>query len=172
MHTRNLTLALCLLLSGCLTNDPGQVTIVDKSYNISNPDLLSTQNIKETKIIALDSNTGSWIWPVKAKTLKDFSEKDKHLGLTFDTQAGQEVYAIRAGTVVYSGDKLKSLGKMIIIKHAFGFYSTYTQNQEYYVREGDHIEKGELIAKTGKKPFYFEMKKYSDTINPLKYLHE
>jgi len=165
MHTRNLTLALCLLLSGCLTNDPGQVTVVDKSFNISNSDL-------STKVIASDSNTGSWVWPVKAKILKDFSVKDKHLGLTFDTQAGQEVYAIRAGIVVYSGDKLKSLGKMIIIKHAFGFYSTYTQNQEYYVREGDHIEKGELIAKTGKKPFYFEMKKYSDTINPLKYLHE
>jgi len=165
MHTRNLTLALCLLLSGCLTNDPGQVTVVDKSFNISNSDL-------STKVIASDSNTDSWVWPVKAKTLKDFSEKDKHLGLTFDTQAGQEVYAIRAGTVVYSGDKLKSLGKMVIIKHAFGFYSTYTQNQEYYVREGDHIEKGELIAKTGKKPFYFEMKKYSDTINPLKYLHD
>jgi lipoprotein NlpD len=165
MHTRNLTLAFCLLLSGCLTNDPGQVSVVDKSFNISNTDL-------STKVIASDSNTGSWVWPVKAKILKDFSVKDKHLGLTFDTQAGQEVYAIRAGTVVYSGDKLKSLGKMIIIKHAFGFYSTYTQNQEYYVREGDHIEKGELIAKTGKKPFYFEMKKYSDTINPLKYLHE
>jgi len=165
MHTRNLTLALCLILSGCLTNDPGQVTVVDKSFNISNSDL-------STKVIASDSNTDSWVWPVKAKTLKDFSEKDKHLGLTFDTQAGQEVYAIRAGTVVYSGDKLKSLGKMVIIKHAFGFYSTYTQNQEYYVREGDHVEKGELIAKTGKKPFYFEMKKYSDTINPLKYLHE
>ena len=165
MHTRNLTLTFCLLLSGCLTNDPGQVSVVDKSFNISNSDL-------STKVIASDSNTGSWVWPVKAKILKDFSVKDKHLGLTFDTQAGQEVYAIRAGTVVYSGDKLKSLGKMIIIKHAFGFYSTYTQNQEYYVREGDHIEKGELIAKTGKKPFYFEMKKYSDTINPLKYLHE
>ena len=165
MHTRNLTLAFCLLLSGCLTNDPGQVSVVDKSFNISNTDL-------STKVIASDSNTGSWVWPVKAKILKDFSVKDKHLGLTFDTQAGQKVYAIRAGTVVYSGDKLKSLGKMIIIKHAFGFYSTYTQNQEYYVREGDHIEKGELIAKTGKKPFYFEMKKYSDTINPLKYLHE
>jgi len=165
MHTRNLTLTFCLLLSGCLTNDPGQVSVVDKSFNISNTDL-------STKVIASDSNTGSWVWPVKAKILKDFSVKDKHLGLTFDTQAGQEVYAIRAGTVVYSGDKLKSLGKMIIIKHAFGFYSTYTQNQEYYVREGDHIEKGELIAKTGKKPFYFEMKKYSDTINPLKYLHE
>ena len=165
MHTRNLTLAFCLLLSGCLTNDPGQVSVIDKSFNISNTDL-------STKVIASDSNTGSWVWPVKAKILKDFSVKDKHLGLTFNTQAGQEVFAIRAGTVVYSGDKLKSLGKMIIIKHAFGFYSTYTQNQEYYVREGDHIEKGELIAKTGKKPFYFEMKKYSDTINPLKYLHE
>ncbi len=171
MHTRNLILALCLLLSGCLTNDPGQVTVVDKSFNISNPEL-STQNKNETKVIASNNSTSSWVKPVKAKILKDFSVKDKHLGLTFDTQASQDVYAVRAGTVVYSGDKLKSLGKMIIIKHAYGFYSTYTQNQEYYVREGDHVEKGELIAKTGKKPFYFEMKKYSDAINPLKYLYE
>ena len=55
MHTRNLTLTFCLLLSGCLTNDPGQVSVVDKSFNISNPDL-------STKVIASDSNNRSWVW--------------------------------------------------------------------------------------------------------------
>ena len=152
-------------MSACLTNDPGQVVVVDKSSNISNLDLSKN----ETQV---SSSTKSWSNPVEAEILKNFSEQDKHLGITFDTQANQNVYAIRAGTVVYSGDKLKSLGKMIIIKHAFGFYSTYTQNKEYFVREGDRVEKGELIAKTGTKPFYFEMKKYSDAINPLKYLNE
>jgi lipoprotein NlpD len=38
------------------------------------------------------------------------------------------------------------------------------------VSEGDSIEKGQLIAITGDKPFYFEMKKYEEPINPLKYL--
>jgi len=72
--------------------------------------------------------------------------------------------------VVYSGDKMTSYGKMIIIKHAYGFYSIYNQNQEIYVSEGDNIEKGQVIAITGNKPFYFEMKKYEEPINPLKYL--
>jgi len=72
--------------------------------------------------------------------------------------------------VVYSGDKMTSYGKMIIIKHAYGFYSIYNQNHEIYVSEGDSIEKGQVIAITGNKPFYFEMKKYEEPINPLKYL--
>ena len=59
---------------------------------------------------------------------------------------------------------------MIIIKHAYGFYSIYNQNQEIYVSEGDSIEKGQVISITGNKPFYFEMKKYEEPINPLKYL--
>ena len=65
---------------------------------------------------------------------------------------------------------MKSYGKMIIIKHAYGFYSIYNQNQEIYVSEGDSIKKGQVISITGNKPFYFEMKKYEEPINPLKYL--
>ena len=88
----------------------------------------------------------------------------------WNNASGQEVRAVRKGEVVYSGDRMASYGKMIIIKHAYGFYSIYNQNQELLVSEGDSIEKGELIAITGDKPFYFEMKKYEEPINPLKYL--
>ncbi len=90
--------------------------------------------------------------------------------MTFNNTAGQNVRAVRKGEVVYSGDKMTSYGKMIIIKHAFGFYSIYNQNQDLLVSEGDVIEKGQVIAITGNKPFYFEMKKYEEPINPLKYL--
>ena len=108
--------------------------------------------------------------PVDSSILKNYSEKDGHFGLTYNNSSGQEVRAVRKGEVVYSGDRMASYGKMIIIKHSYGFYSIYNQNQELLVSEGDTIEKGQLIALTGDKPFYFEMKKYEEPINPLKYL--
>ncbi len=147
-----------------MTNDPGQVTVVEKSFNKVLDD---NQNNSKAKAASDNKN---WSLPVDAEILKKFSIENNHPGLTYDNVLGQDVRAVRKGEVVYSGDKMTSYGKMIIIKHAYGFYSIYNQNQEIYVSEGDSIEKGQVIAVTGNKPFYFEMKKYEEPINPLKYL--
>ena len=164
MHTKCLILFLSLILSGCLTNEPGQVTVVEKSFNKV---LDENQNNSQAKVA---SNNKNWSLPVAAEILKKFSIENNHPGLTYNNVLGQDVRAVRKGEVVYSGDKMTSYGKMIIIKHAYGFYSIYNQNQEIYVSEGDNIDKGQVIAITGNKPFYFEMKKYEEPINPLKYL--
>ena len=158
MPTKYLILFLYLILSGCLTNDPGQVTVVEKSFN----------KVLDDNQVA--SNNKNWSLPVAAEILKKFSIENNHPGLTYNNVLGQDDRAVRKGEVVYSGDKMTSYGKMIIIKHAYGFYSIYNQNQEIYVSEGDSIEKGQVISITGNKPFYFEMKKYEEPINPLKYL--
>ena len=164
MPTKYLILLLSLILSGCLTNEPGQVTVIEKSFNKV---LDANQNNSKAKVANDDKK---WSLPVAANILKKFSIEDNHPGLTYDNVLGQDVRAVRKGEVVYSGDKMTSYGKMIIIKHAYGFYSVYNQNQEIYVSEGDSIEKGQVIAVTSNKPFYFEMKKYEEPINPLKYL--
>ena len=165
MDTKLITLVIFICLSGCLTNQPGQVVVVEKSFNMvkSSSQVSKTQS-KKTNV------KKNWSLPVDSPIQKKYSEKDGHYGLTFDNTPGQEVRSVRKGEVVYSGDRMASYGKMIIIKHAYGFYSIYNQNQELLVSEGDAIEKGELIAITGDKPFYFEMKKYEEPINPLKYL--
>jgi putative glycosyltransferase (TIGR04372 family) len=124
------------------------------------------QNNSKANIV---SNYKNWCLPVDAEILKKFSIENNHPGLTYGSELGQDVRAVRKGKVVYSGDKMTSYGKMIIIKHAYGFYSIYNQNQEIYVSEGDSIEKGQVIAITGNNPFYFEMKKYEEPINPLRY---
>ena len=164
MPTKYLILFLSLILSSCLTNDPSQVTVVEKSFNKVLDD---NQNNPKAKVANDNKN---WSLPVAAEILIKFSIENNHPGLTYDNVLGQDVRAVRKGEVVYSGDKMTSYGKMIIIKHAFGFYSIYNQNQEIYVSEGDSIEKGQVIAVTSNKPFYFEMKKYEEPINPLKYL--
>ena len=165
MDTKLITLVVFVCLSGCLTNQPGQVVIEEKSFN-------AVESFSQVSISKSDKSNvkKNWSLPVDSPIQKNYSEKDGHYGLTFDNAPGQEVRSVRKGEVVYSGDRMASYGKMIIIKHAYGFYSIYNQNQKLLVSEGDTIEKGELIAITGDKPFYFEMKKYEEPINPLKYL--
>ncbi len=165
MNTKLTTLVIFVCLSGCLTNQPGQVVVEEKSFNLV--ETSSQQSKTQSKKTNIKKN---WSLPVESSILKNYSAQDEHFGLTFDNTAGQEVRAVRKGEVAYSGDRMTSYGKMIIIKHAYGFYSIYNQNQELLVSEGDIIEKGQLIALTGDKPFYFEMKKYEEPINPLKYL--
>ena len=165
MDTKLITLVIFIFLSGCLTNQPGQVVVEEKSFNM----VESSSQVSKTQSKKTDVKK-NWSLPVDSPIQKKYSEKDGHYGLTFDNTPGQEVRSVRRGEVVYSGDRMASYGKMIIIKHAYGFYSIYNQNQELLVSEGDAIEKGELIAITGDKPFYFEMKKYEEPINPLKYL--
>jgi lipoprotein NlpD len=160
-------------LGGCFSSSPkSRVIIVEKSINQQNINQTRLANnaviVKETKKSINKVSKKSWSIPVASKVIKTFSKK--HTGLTFNTKPGQKVRAIRNGVVVYSGDKMKSYGKMIIIKHPLGFYSTYTQNQSLKVKHGDKIKKGQVIALTGKGDFYFEMKKFETPINPLKYL--
>ena len=165
MDTKLITQDVFIGLSGCLTNQHGQVIVKEKSFNmVESSSQVSSAQPKKTNV------KKNWALPVDSPIQKNYSENEGHYGLTFDNAPGQEVRSVRKGEVVYSGDRMASYGKMIIIKHAYGFYSIYNQNQELLVSEGDSIEKGQLIAITGDKPFYFEMKKYEEPINPLKYL--
>ncbi len=171
MLNKLLVIIISIIISGCFSSSTSKVVIVDKSstkHNITDAKKINKTN----KIVSSQDNakTKSWSLPVDAKILRTFSKKQQHLGLTFDTKPEQKVRAIRDGIVAYSGDIMKSYGKMIIIKHPYGFYSSYTQNKTLIVFDGDKIKKGQIIATTGKKPFYFEMKKFKEPINPIKYL--
>ena len=148
MDTKLLSLVVIICLSGCLTNKPGQVFVEEKSFNmVESSSQVSKTQPKKTNI------KKNWSLPVDSPIKKNYSENDGHYGLTFDNAVGQEVRSVRKGEVVYSGDRMATYGKMIIIKHAYGFYSIYNQNQELLGSEGDTIEKGQLIAITGDKPF-------------------
>ncbi len=180
-----ITALVTVALSGCFSQSKKQaVIVVEKSSNLENiqqdrfkldSEPVKTQKKEKqantktlTKKAKSKTNSSAWSIPVNAKVIKTFS-KD-HQGLTFSTKPGQKVRAIRDGKVVYVGDKMKSHGKMIIIRHPLGFYSTYTQNKHLLVANGDDVTKGQLIASTSNAPFYFEMEKFKQPINPLKYL--
>lgn len=157
---------------GCFLDAPNKHTtiIIDKSTGQENnlprfPEAVKRFVKKPLKTLLTQQKE---FVPVNAKLIKTFSKK--HPGLTFNTHPNQTVRAIRNGVVVYSGEKTAIYGKMIIIKHPLGFYSSYAHNQTLKVQNGDKIKKRQIIAVTGTDNFYFAMKKFETPIDPLKYL--
>jgi murein DD-endopeptidase MepM/ murein hydrolase activator NlpD len=71
-----------------------------------------------------------------------------HTGLDFCTGSGSDIYAVAAGTVVYTGS-LTVRGNATIIDHGWGVFSAYMHQSEILVEEGDQVEAGQLIGLSG-----------------------
>jgi len=71
-----------------------------------------------------------------------------HSGIDFQAQPGTGIVASGYGTVSKVG--IDSIyGKFIEISHADGFVSKYAHAQKVFVKDGEQISKGQLIAEVG-----------------------
>ena len=191
MWVKLFSVVILLSLNGCYSQAPKQaIIVIEKSSNLENinhqrfgkidkvekktrriTDYTVIKKVHKTQkknVAKTHKVSSSWKTPINSKVSKTYSKK--HPGLTFSSHQGQEVRVIRDGKIIYIGDKMKSYGQMIIVRHPLGFNSTYTQTQSLQASLGDSVDKGQVIAMTTDQPFYFEMTKFEQTINPLKYL--
>jgi lipoprotein NlpD len=127
---------------------------------------ISTDNKKVLKL--------NFVWPIKGKISRDF-KLPINKGIDITGKIGQKVLAAEAGKIAYSGQGLVGFGNLIIIKHNDLFLSAYGNNSKLMVKEGEQVEKGQIIAQVGnalaKKPaLHFEIRKNGKPVNPLKFL--
>ncbi len=71
-----------------------------------------------------------------------------HLGLDLASTAGADVVASNDGEVIYAQYN-GIYGKNIIISHGLGVYTLYGHNSSFLVEEGEKVQAGDVIAKTG-----------------------
>jgi len=71
-----------------------------------------------------------------------------HTGLDFCGQVGDPVYAAASGSVVFTG-QLTVRGNATMIDNGWGVYTAYMHQSEILVKQGDHVEKGQLIGRVG-----------------------
>ena len=71
-----------------------------------------------------------------------------HSGIDFQAQPGTGIVASGYGTVSKVGTD-SIYGKFIEISHADGFVSKYAHAQKVFVKDGEKISKGQLIAEVG-----------------------
>ncbi|MEU0956434.1 transglycosylase family protein [Streptomyces niveus] len=101
-----------------------------------------------------------------------------HTGVDFPVPTGTSVKAVAGGTVVSAGWE-GSYGYQVVIRHADGKYSQYAHLSALNVRDGQKVNAGQRIARSGSTGnstgphLHFEMRTgpgYGSDIDPISYL--
>lgn len=73
---------------------------------------------------------------------------EMHEGVDLARPNGSPVYATASGKVFYAG-WAKGYGNLVILDHQNGFFTYYAHNSGFQVEEGEHVERGQVIALVG-----------------------
>jgi murein DD-endopeptidase MepM/ murein hydrolase activator NlpD len=134
---------------------------------------------KPQAVAAKAGDPDEFIWPLKGRVIAAFGQTYNNLinrGINIQPYQNREVVASRSGRIVFCNDNFAAFGKTVIIEHGDGFSTVYARNAEVFVRPGERVQKGTLIAKAGSAGrdrntyLHFEIRKGHLPQNPYFYL--
>ncbi len=118
-------------------------------------------------------------WPVKGKIISEYGAKPnglKNEGINIAVPEGTGIRAAESGVVAYAGNELKGYGNLVLIRHEGGWVTAYAHAKELFVKRGDTVKRGDVIAKAGQTgsvsspQLHFEVRKGATAMDPLKFL--
>lgn len=97
-----------------------------------------------------------FVWPVSSDPTSPFGEmrifngtlRSHHLGLDLAARQGAPIKVVNDGTVVLVRDCFLA-GGVVVVSHGAGIASSYFHLSEALVKEGDPVERGAVIGRTG-----------------------
>ena len=127
--------------------------------------------------------TGTFRWPISGRITSYFGGRSSpggigstnHQGIDIAGSYGIPVYAADGGTVTYAG-WMGGYGYLVQIDHGNGYVTRYGHNSSLTVSVGDHVYKGQQIARVGStgnstgNHCHFEIRYNGVARNPLNYL--
>lgn len=139
--------------------------------------------LRGTKVRPTWMPTGSFRWPTSGRISSYFGGRKSpggigstnHKGIDIANRRGTPVYAADGGTVIYAG-WMRGYGYLVQISHGNGVVTYYGHNSSLLVSVGQHVYKGQQIAKMGStgnstgNHCHFEIRVNGVAKNPLNYL--
>jgi murein DD-endopeptidase MepM/ murein hydrolase activator NlpD len=118
-----------------------------------------------------------FLWPVNGRINSGFGPRGSsfHDGVDIGAPEGTPIHAIEKGDVIYS-DELRGYGNIVIVRHSGNVISVYAHNQINLVREGQTVERGEVVARVGSTGrvtgphLHFEIRKNNAAQDPVRFL--
>ena len=141
----------------------------------------STGQVRLTQATApanLSAGNLSFLWPTITHNItQGFSSR--HSGIDISDSKMESIFAAESGFVEIAGFQTNGYGNTIVINHGNGFKTRYGHASELYVKAGDYVTKGQVIAKQGRTGrvrgvtgihLHFEILRNGLRINPLSYV--
>lgn len=133
--------------------------------------------VKGTKELPPLKGTGSFIRPVVGTLTSRFGMRwgRMHNGIDMAARTGTPIRAADGGVVTYAGWR-SSYGYLVEIDHGGGFKTRYAHCSKIYVKKGEKVYKGKVIAAVGNTGrstgphLHFEVLKHGEPQNPSKYI--
>jgi murein DD-endopeptidase MepM/ murein hydrolase activator NlpD len=104
-------------------------------------------------------------------------ERRFHTGIDFGAAMGTPIYAIAPGKVELAGEK-GGYGNTVIVNHSAGKSTLYGHASKLYVREGQQVVRGQMVAAVGSTGMstaphlHFEVRVHDKPVNPRPYLQQ
>ncbi|MCI4665196.1 MAG: DUF5930 domain-containing protein [Neomegalonema sp.] len=98
-----------------------------------------------------------------------------HAGLDFAARTGTPIYAPVSGTVSFAGWQ-GGYGRVLKIKHAFGYTTVYAHTSAILVSKGQSVTAGQLVAKIGSTGrstgphLHYEIRRNNKPLNPWRFI--
>lgn len=123
-----------------------------------------------------DTSNTKLLWPTDWSTITQYYSW-RHTGLDIDGNYSSRIYASEDGTVIKSqGGWNGGYGLYIIIDHGGGLQTLYAHNSKLFVKPGDQVTRGQVIAMmgtTGRSTgthIHYEVRVNGSKVNPLRYI--
>ena len=144
---------------------------------------VTEQQLRGTKERPTWHPTGTFRWPTSGRITSTFGGRKSpggigstnHKGLDIANSRGTAIYAADGGTVTYAG-WMSGYGYLVRIDHHNGYVTYYGHNSSLLVSSGQHVYKGQQIARMGStgnstgNHCHFEIRYNGVAKNPMNYL--
>lgn len=123
------------------------------------------------------------VWPVDGVLTSGFGYRRSPINNTWKFHSGVDLSAPKGALVSAAAPGVVTLaqfnagyGRMIVIDHGYGIESRYAHNSSLFVKEGDWVDAGQIIATVGMTGqttgphLHFELMIDGEAVDPLEYL--
>jgi murein DD-endopeptidase MepM/ murein hydrolase activator NlpD len=163
-----------------LDNDAAEQSQSDVATAAPRPVEQPQQQMVDNQQPAQEAGSLSFRWPVKGRVISGYGSKPGGLrneGINIAVPEGTDVRSAEAGVVAYAGNELKGYGNLILIRHEGGWVTAYAHNKDLFVKRGDTVKRGDVIAKAGQTgsvsspQVHFEVRKGATAMDPMRFLN-